>query len=69
MQQMQLWIFWAILVAFSLRLHPHAETKKKATNENLVASGAERTSARLFREISDSDATMWTRKGLENSIW
>jgi hypothetical protein len=33
----------------SLRLHPHAETKKKATNGNCAASGAGRTSARLFR--------------------
>jgi hypothetical protein len=27
----------------SLRLHPHAETDKKATNGNFAASGAERT--------------------------
>jgi hypothetical protein len=33
----------------SLRLHPHAETDKKATKENFAASGAGRTSARLFR--------------------
>jgi hypothetical protein len=33
----------------SLRLHPHAETDKKATNGNFAASGAGRTSARLFR--------------------
>jgi hypothetical protein len=32
-----------------LRLHSHAETKKKATNGYLAASGAGRTSARLFR--------------------
>jgi hypothetical protein len=31
----------------SLRLHPHAETDKKATNGNFAASGAGRTSARL----------------------
>jgi hypothetical protein len=42
MQQMQLWIFWAIAAGIhNLRLHPHAETKKKATNGNLAASGAE----------------------------
>jgi hypothetical protein len=29
----------------SLRLHPHAETKKKATNCNVAASDAARTSA------------------------
>jgi hypothetical protein len=41
-QQMQLWIFWAIAAGIhNLRLHPHAETKKKATNGNLAASGAE----------------------------
>jgi hypothetical protein len=33
----------------SLRLHPHAETDKKATKGNFAASGAGRTSARLFR--------------------
>jgi len=33
----------------SLRLHPHAETDKKPTNGNFAASGAGRTSARLFR--------------------
>jgi hypothetical protein len=33
----------------SLRLHLHAETKKKATNGNVAASAAGRTSARLFR--------------------
>jgi len=33
----------------SLRLHPHAETKKKAANANFAASGTGRTSARLFR--------------------
>ena len=50
MQQMQLWIFWAIYDRIcGLRLHPHAETKKKATNGNLAASGAGRTSAWLFR--------------------
>jgi hypothetical protein len=37
MQQMQLWIFWAIAAGIhNLRLHPHA-----ATNGNLAASGAE----------------------------
>jgi hypothetical protein len=41
MQQMQLWIFWAIAAGIhNLRLHPHTETKK-ATNGNLAASGAE----------------------------
>jgi hypothetical protein len=33
----------------SLRLHPHAEADKKAINGNIAASGAGRTSARLFR--------------------
>jgi hypothetical protein len=33
----------------SLRLRPHAETDKKATKGNFAASGAGRTSARLFR--------------------
>jgi hypothetical protein len=33
----------------SLRLHPHAETDKKATKGNFAARGAGRTSARLFR--------------------
>jgi hypothetical protein len=33
----------------SLRLHPHAETDKKAIKGNFADSGAERTSARLFR--------------------
>jgi hypothetical protein len=32
----------------SLRLHPHAETDKKATKGNFAAS-TRRTSARLFR--------------------
>jgi hypothetical protein len=36
MQQMQLWIFWAIAAGIdNLRLHPHAETKNEATNEPL----------------------------------
>jgi hypothetical protein len=33
----------------SLRLHPHAQTDEKANIKNVTASGAERTSARLFR--------------------
>ena len=33
----------------SLRLYLDVETKKKATNENLAASSAGRTSARIFR--------------------
>jgi hypothetical protein len=33
----------------SLRLHSHAETEEKATNGNLAASSAGRTSAKLFR--------------------
>jgi hypothetical protein len=33
----------------SLRLYPHAETDKKATNGNCAANGAGGTSARLFR--------------------
>ena len=33
----------------SLRLHPDAETDKKATNRNFTDNGAGRTSARLFR--------------------
>jgi hypothetical protein len=33
----------------SLRLHPHAKTDQKATKGNFAASGAGRTSARLFR--------------------
>jgi hypothetical protein len=33
----------------SLRLHPHAKTDKKATKGDFAASGAGRTSARLFR--------------------
>jgi hypothetical protein len=42
MQQMQLWIFWAIAGGIhNLRLRPHAETKKEATSGNLAASGAE----------------------------
>jgi hypothetical protein len=49
MQQMQLWIFWSIIAAFIVWLHPHAETDKKATKGNFAASGAGRTSARLFR--------------------
>jgi hypothetical protein len=49
MQQMQLVIFvFSYGRMGSLRLHPHAETKKKATTGNLAASGAGRTSARLF---------------------
>jgi hypothetical protein len=40
MPQMQLWIFWACGRIHSLRLHPHAETNKKATNRNCAASGA-----------------------------
>jgi hypothetical protein len=36
-----------IFVAAMMRFHP--KTKKKATNGNLAASGAGRTSARLFR--------------------
>jgi hypothetical protein len=32
-----------------LRLHPHAETKQKATNASFTASGTGRTSTRLFR--------------------
>jgi hypothetical protein len=46
-------ISWDFLVnrgsILSLRLHPHAEIKKKATNGNVAASGAGRTSAQLFR--------------------
>jgi hypothetical protein len=35
MQQM-LWIFWAIAAGIhNLRLHPHAETKKKLPTETL----------------------------------
>jgi len=48
MQQLQLSIFWAIVIMDSLRLYPHAQTKKKATNGNLAASSAGRISARLF---------------------
>jgi hypothetical protein len=48
MQQLQLSIFWAIVVMDSLRLYPHAQIKKKATNGNLAASSAGRISARLF---------------------
>jgi hypothetical protein len=33
----------------SLRLLSHAEAEEKATNRDFAASGAERTSARLFR--------------------
>jgi hypothetical protein len=34
--------FWAIAAGINnLRLHPHAETKKEATNGKLAASGAE----------------------------
>jgi len=33
----------------SLRLHPHAETEEKATNRDVAASSAGRTSAWLFR--------------------
>ena len=41
MQQMQLWIFWAIVAVFLVcGCVPHAETEKKATNGNLAASGA-----------------------------
>ncbi len=36
MRQMQLWMFWIICGRIhSLRLHPHAETEKKATTETL----------------------------------
>jgi hypothetical protein len=34
---------------YNLRLHPHAEADKKATNGNFADSGAGRTSAQLFR--------------------
>jgi len=34
---------------YSLRLHPHAETDKKASKGNFAASGAGRTSTQLFR--------------------
>jgi hypothetical protein len=33
----------------SVRLYPHAETEEKATNRDVAASGAGRTSAWLFR--------------------
>jgi hypothetical protein len=43
-------IFVLIMAVWvGLRLHLHAETKKKATSGNRAASGASRTSARLFR--------------------
>ena len=36
MQQLQLSIFWAIVIMDSLRLYPHAQTKKKLPTETLL---------------------------------
>jgi hypothetical protein len=49
MQHLQLGIFVAAMIALVVcGLYPHAETDKK-TNGNFAASGAGRTSPRLFR--------------------
>ena len=50
MQQMQLWIFLAIVAAFIVcGCILTRKPTKKATKGNFAAGGAGRTSARLFR--------------------